>query len=62
MSSSHQVSLCFEGCKKLHLFFCLMFLVIFEDNFKKQSMNQEEILWQLEKDIYQFNLENNENK
>jgi choline-glycine betaine transporter len=43
-------------------FFCLIFLVIFGNNFKKQSMNPKEILWQLEKDIYQFNLEKNEDK
>jgi len=44
------------------MLFCLIFLVIFGNNFKKQSMNPKEILWQLEKDIYQFNLEKNEDK
>ena len=41
------------------MLFCLIFLVIFEG--KLINMDKEQ-LWELDLDIYQFNLENNENE
>ena len=41
------------------MLFCLIFLFIFEG--KLINMDKEQ-LWELDLDIYQFNLENNENE